>query len=280
MADNTLYNNLMRAGYAATGGAGAAFENLPDGSVKIHPATDTAWYGVNRLADSVTSKTPVAAPNTKQQKINAQHEVEDKQYAASQGWDKTTPGSVTQGPKKKNFLERAIDSIAGKFAAKAESNDIKKNDPNNLANVNYGDGNIDLNSRPAIQNPDGPYSTVDSITIEEDGTYVNIPTVVWLDGEWQHVDENTAKEYYRQTGQYLGKYSTLDEAIAKAKQLSRDQATLYGLDQQNQPMTMPSFDPEAAQKRQKDQQYWLWQALHPNMTIEDYYRIFPNRAPK
>ncbi len=32
--------------------------------------------------------------------------------------------------------------------------------------------------------------------------------------------------------------------------------------------------------RQQDQQYLLWKILHPSMTLEDYYRIFPNRAPK
>lgn len=32
--------------------------------------------------------------------------------------------------------------------------------------------------------------------------------------------------------------------------------------------------------RQGDQQYGLWQLLHPGQTIEDYYRIYPDRAPQ
>jgi len=250
---NPLYDNAKKKRKSAAATAAEQVTSTGFGTGNFASGTD--WQSYDR-----------------QEAINKQHESEDAAYAKEQGWDKTTPGSVTQG-EKKNWLDRTIDKIAGRIAA-------KKEDPNNLANVNYGDGNIDLNSRPAVQNPDGSYSTVDSITIEEDGTYVNIPTVVWLDGEWQHVDENTAKEYYKQTGQYLGRYSTLDEAVSKAKQLSQDQAALYGLDKQSQPMTMPSYDPDAAKQRQKDQQYLLWKALHPNMTLEDYYRIFPNRAPK
>lgn len=76
-------------------------------------------------------------------------------------------------------------------------------------------GNIDLSSLPAIQNEDGTVSTVRSITIEEDGKIIVIPTVV--DGKV--VSDEEAIEHYHETGEHLGSFDDAQEADEYAKNL-------------------------------------------------------------
>ena len=97
-------------------------------------------------------------------------------------------------------------------------------------------GNIDLNARPIERNSDGTYSTVDSVTWEVDGQFVNVPTVIYVDGEeingewvegWVHVDGDTALDHYFETGEHLGIYKDEASAVKAAQQLSKDQAKQY-----------------------------------------------------
>ena len=65
----------------------------------------------------------------------------------------------------------------------------------------WGRGNIDLNNRIVVHNPDGSISTERSFSTEIDGYEVLLPTVI--NGEiW---DEEDAIEHYYETGDYLGK---------------------------------------------------------------------------
>lgn len=81
-------------------------------------------------------------------------------------------------------------------------------------------GNIDLRRQPRVKNPDGSTSTVRSISINEDGTEILIPTVV---GNKVVSDDEAVKEYHR-TGKHLGKFKTVKEANQAAKQLHEDYA--------------------------------------------------------
>lgn len=84
-------------------------------------------------------------------------------------------------------------------------------------------GNIDLNNRPVVHNSDGTISTVRSITIEADGKFYLIPTVI---GD-KVVSNDEAIAYFKKTGQHLGVFSSEADADAYAQQLHQSQATQY-----------------------------------------------------
>lgn len=85
------------------------------------------------------------------------------------------------------------------------------------ANKPLEPGNIDLTNRPKVKNADGSVSTVSSIGIEDNGVFVNIPTI---SPDGTRLSEDDAVQLYRRTGQHLGKYQSQDEADKAAKQLS------------------------------------------------------------
>lgn len=84
-------------------------------------------------------------------------------------------------------------------------------------------GNIDLNNRPVVPNPDGSVSTVRSISIGVNGKTVLIPTVVG----GRVVSNDEAIQNFRQTGQHLGVFADEPSATAYAQQLSQQQAAQY-----------------------------------------------------
>ncbi len=87
-------------------------------------------------------------------------------------------------------------------------------------------GNIDLNNRPPVRNPDGSVSTVRSISIDDDdGSTVLIPTVVG----GRVVPNEHAINHYMQTGEHLGKFANSDAADAFAQQLHESEARRVGL---------------------------------------------------
>jgi hypothetical protein len=84
-------------------------------------------------------------------------------------------------------------------------------------------GNIDLTKRPVVKNKDGSISTVRSMSFEEDGKEVLIPTVV---GD-KVVSDKEAVAYYRKTGEHLGKFDSSKAADAYAKTLHEQQDKMY-----------------------------------------------------
>lgn len=84
-------------------------------------------------------------------------------------------------------------------------------------------GNIDLTKRPIVKNPDGSYSTVRSISVDQDGRSYLIPTVV---GD-RVVSNDEAIKHFQQTGENLGQFKTWQQADAYAKQLHDQQAAEY-----------------------------------------------------
>lgn len=92
----------------------------------------------------------------------------------------------------------------------------------------YGAGNIDLYNRPQYRNEDGSISTVDSIGFNIDGQEVLLPSVWIKDGKPYHsYDDEEVLNHYRETGEYLGKFNTLEESNAYAEKLHRAQEYYY-----------------------------------------------------
>ena len=89
----------------------------------------------------------------------------------------------------------------------------------NSAPAQHGNLSVDPASRGRVLNPDGTYSTVDTFSREEDGMEVLVPSVIKVNGQWKHVDEDTAWQHYLQTGENFGKFRTPEEADAYARQL-------------------------------------------------------------
>lgn len=88
----------------------------------------------------------------------------------------------------------------------------------------YGLGNIDLNNRIVVHNPDGSISTECSFSVEFDGLEVLLPTVI----NGQIRSQEYAIDYYLQTGEYLGKFATVQEADEYAARLHERQDWYYG----------------------------------------------------
>ena len=86
-------------------------------------------------------------------------------------------------------------------------------------------GNIDLYSRPRVDNGDGTYSTVRSMSFgDENGREILIPTVS-DDGRIMSDDE--AINNYYQTGKHLGIFNSPDAATAYAERLHELQEQYY-----------------------------------------------------
>lgn len=92
----------------------------------------------------------------------------------------------------------------------------------------YGAGNIDLYDRPQYRNANGSISTVDSTSYNIDGQEVLLPTV-WNRNSTPYHSSNDEEilQRYRDTGEYLGKFSTVEEANDYAEKLHLEQQERY-----------------------------------------------------
>ncbi|MBB5663262.1 hypothetical protein GGE68_001438 [Rhizobium leguminosarum] len=85
-------------------------------------------------------------------------------------------------------------------------------------------GNIDLAHRPIVKNADGSISTVRSMSFNEDGKEILVPTV---SPDGRILSDDDAINLYHQTGQNLGMFDTPDNATAYAQTLHNQQEQMY-----------------------------------------------------
>lgn len=89
-------------------------------------------------------------------------------------------------------------------------------------------GNLDINNRPVVKNPDGSISTELAFSIGIDGKEVLIPRVVG----GKILTEEAAIQHFKQTGENLGTFDTPENATAYAQALHERQGQFYGSGQQ------------------------------------------------
>jgi hypothetical protein len=65
--------------------------------------------------------------------------------------------------------------------------------------------NINLYDRPTVHNPDGTISSVRSMSFEEDGHSIVVPTV---SDDGRILSEKEAIDQYHRTGRHLGRFAT------------------------------------------------------------------------
>ncbi len=104
-------------------------------------------------------------------------------------------------------------------------------------------GNIDLGKRPVVKNKDGSISTVRSMSFNEDGKEILVPTVS-PDGRILSDDE--AVNLYHQTGQNLGVFKSPEDATSYAQTLHNQQDGMY-----SKPSGL-AFDDLIPEKKPKD----------------------------
>lgn len=84
----------------------------------------------------------------------------------------------------------------------------------------YGEGNINLFSRPLSKNPDGSSSTLYSMSGEDGGKEVLFPGVDAKGGGI--ISGSRAFDQYKDSGKHLGKFNSVPEADTYAENLHKD----------------------------------------------------------
>lgn len=98
---------------------------------------------------------------------------------------------------------------------------------NETGNYNQGldiGASIDT-TRPILDNPDGSFSTERTITIESNGKYFNIPTIV---GGQQQSQEDAIRLWRSGNNKEVGSFNTLEDAVSTAERRSSEIGKVRG----------------------------------------------------
>lgn len=126
----------------------------------------------------------------------------------------------------KSYKAWAVRSIETEFLRDKQLVDATFQYADNQS-LSWYTGNIDLFSRPVVENADKTVSTLLSISVFLGGKHVLIPRVVLRANRPTIVSSEEAIKEYQATGQHLGKFGTSKEATIAAKRLSKQQDEYY-----------------------------------------------------
>jgi len=243
--------NLSEAAKAQFGGR----YEIPSGNMRTIKGTRTPSLHDYSLASDLYPQDPKQLQSAAQwatQQPGVQTVIFNRQiWSPSKGWH---PYSVKGDP---HLTHVHVDygrpaSLGGRSQAHGEWTPPQPVKSKSKANIGLIErGNINLHNRPRVKNADGSISTVRSISIEDDGKEVLIPTVVGN----KVVTDKQAIEHYRNTGEHLGKFRDVASANAYAKGLHESQAKEYGglsPDQINRAIQGSGHKPLIADMQQED----------------------------
>ena len=192
------------------------------------PASDKASAGTDRQQTSVQRPVTVNRPSSinrymSTDRRNTLHQAALEEAKAQEAEQARQAEAKAQA--KLDSAKRVQAQRSGLRERQAYNNRYSEDD---RAIGRYGAGNIDLYNRPQYRNEDGSISTVDSIGFNIDGQEVLLPSVWIKDGKPYHsYDDEEILNHYRETGEYLGKFNTLEESNAYAEKLHRAQEYYY-----------------------------------------------------
>ena len=231
-AASTVPSNKYTEDNPARPTSKAEYDALPSGSYYIQDGAIKQKSGGKVVEAAPASKTAVA-PTPAATSAESVATSAAQPIRTQEDYDKQLRAILedsTLDNKKRNVLIKELDAkfnIAKPVAPTTSAAPAVKDTSTDFTGAKSADliepGNIDLTKRPVVKNKDGSISTVRSMSFEEDGLQILIPTVV---GD-KVVSNKDAIDHYHKTGEHLGIFSSVKAANAYAKKLHEEQDKMY-----------------------------------------------------